>query len=231
MIEEVVWDTAFFGRKIGRVLPGTSGTEIGEALALALKENFSYLTCRLDAADIGTVQMLEREGFYLTDFGLVFGRGVEGLERPPQAARPATPEDAEAVGKIAGGLFGTGRFYRDPFFTASEAERLYRVWAENSVKGAADKVFLIDGEGFVTCTMSGGEGEVPLIGVSAGSWGKGTGSALMLGALAWFRERGAANVKVRTQAGNLPAIRFYERLGFRAVSADITMGKVLVPPR
>jgi ribosomal protein S18 acetylase RimI-like enzyme len=230
VIEEIAWDTLFFGRKIGRIRPRPSVAEIQKALARAREERFSYLTCRLNAVEIAAIQALEGEGFYLTDFSLVFERGLEGLTRPLQTARPATPEDSAAIGRIAEGLFRTGRFYHDPFFTAEEARRVYRAWAENSLKEAADKVFLIDGKGFVSCKISDGRGEIPLIGVSAGHRGKGTGSDLMRSALAWFKERSAASVKVRTQAVNLPAIAFYERLGFRVSSADVTMGKILEHP-
>lgn len=231
MIEGLAWDTALFGRKIGRIVSPSSAAEVQQMLERARKEKFAYLTCRLEASGISAVQMLEQEGFYLSDFGLVFRRDLERLEPPRQAARPATAEDSAEVGKMAEGIFRTGRFYHDPFFTAREAERLYREWAENSLQGFADKVFLIDGKGFVTCKISGGEGEVPLIGVSECHRGKGTGSSLMLSALAWFKERNAGSVKVRTQAGNQSALMFYERLGFRISSADITMGKILVPPR
>jgi ribosomal protein S18 acetylase RimI-like enzyme len=231
VIEELVWDTAFFGRKIGRIVPPASTAEIRQMLDLTREEKFEYLTCRLPASGIPAVQMLEREGFYLTDFGLVFGRDLEGLAQPRQAARAGTAEDAAAVGKMAEGQFRAGRFYHDPFFTAGEAESMYRAWAENLLKEDADKVFVIDGSGFVACRMSGSEGEIPLIGVSAGQREKGAGTALMLSALGWFKENNAGSVKVRTQAGNLPAIQFYERLGFRVSSADITMGKILIPPR
>jgi dTDP-4-amino-4,6-dideoxy-D-galactose acyltransferase len=231
VIEELAWDTAFFGRKIGRISPPASAAELQETLAGAREEKFTYLTSRFAASEVPVAQILEQAGFYLIDFGLVFERNAEGLERPRQAARSAAVEDSVAVGKIAESLFRDGRFYHDPFFAAGEAERFYRVWAENLVKGAADKVFLIEGEGFVTCRTLGREGEIPLIGVSASHRGKGTGKALMLSALAWFRERNAGTVKVRTQAGNLPAVKFYERLGFRVSSADVTMGKILVPKR
>ena len=229
MIEEIAWDTAFFGRKIGRIAPPASAEEIRQILEWAGREKFAYLTCRLDALEVRAVQILETAGFYVTDFGLVFERGPEGLKPPRKAVRQAAPEDSDAVGRIAADLFSDGRFYRDPFFTGDEASRLYRAWAENSVKGtAADRVFLIDGEGFVTCKISGGEGKIVLFGVSADHRGKGTGSALILTALGWFRDEGALRVKVRTQAGNLPAIGFYGRMGFMVSSADITMGKVLL---
>jgi ribosomal protein S18 acetylase RimI-like enzyme len=83
--------------------------------------------------------------------------------------------------------------------------------------------------GFIICNVSGVTGEISLIGVANEAQGKGIGSALVINAMDWFRRNNVNLVTVRTQAGNSRAIKFYERLGFGVKSADITMGKVLVP--
>ena len=43
--------------------------------------------------------------------------------------------------------------------------------------------------------------------------GQGVGTALFKAALAWTRERGARELKVETQNNNVPAVRFYLRMG------------------
>jgi dTDP-4-amino-4,6-dideoxy-D-galactose acyltransferase len=228
MIEELEWDTGFFGRKIGRLInvPGDEDL-LKDEIAEAARQKFVYLTCRLGVHEIPVVQMLERQGFYLTDVGIVWERGIEGVQEPQISVREGTAADGAWVRKIAAGLFKGGRFYLDPFFTHEEADRLYQAWAENSLKGQADKVFLVDGKGFITCRISDNAGDIPLVGVSEGSRAKGVGTALVLGALKWFKAQGVETLTVRTQADNAKAIRFYQKLAFKLKSVDITMGNIV----
>ena len=48
----------------------------------------------------------------------------------------------------------------------------------------------------------------------AGSRGRGGGSALVQGALAWFADRGVTQVLVVTQGRNVGAQRLYQKAGF-----------------
>lgn len=227
MIQELTWDTELFGRKIGRIEAVPREEELTELFAQANKQQFRYLTCRVRDSEISTVQLLEKYGFYLTDIGVVWERGVEVTEEPRIPAKDATIEDIETIRAIASGLFKDSRFYHDPFFTKEEADRLYQAWAENLLKGFADKVFLIGSKGFISCKASGDAGEISLIGVAALYQGKGIGAALVLNALKWFKEIEAAKVTVRTQASNIKSMRFYQHLGFKLKTIDITVGKIL----
>jgi ribosomal protein S18 acetylase RimI-like enzyme len=226
MISELKWDSSFFGRKIGRLDPVPSGEELGGMLVESLAQGYEYLTCRVFANQIAEVQLLERHGFYLTDAGIIWKRHITATEWSSSLAREGTSKDGETIKKNATGLFREGRFYHDPFFTTEEADRFYRTWAENLLKGLADRVFLIEEAGFVACKILHGRGDIPLIGVAPAHQAKGIGRALMTEALRWFAEEQIAEVTVRTQASNLGAIGFYERLGFTIKETDITMGKI-----
>lgn len=229
MIRELIWDTEFFNRKIGAIDKVTSDLELKELLAYATKQQFRYLVCRLMANEIASIQVLGKNNFYMTDIGVTWERDVE-VESPRIPARVGTIEDIDTVKRVAKGIFKDGRFYQDPFFTKEEADRFYQVWAKNSLKGFADKVFLIEDKGFITCKISDNVGSIPLIGVSESYQGKGMGTALVLNAMKWFKERGINRVTVRTQAGNNKSMRFYEHLGFEVKTIDVTMGKILFPP-
>ncbi|HAM49194.1 MAG TPA: hypothetical protein DCP92_00295 [Nitrospiraceae bacterium] len=230
MIHELVWDTRFFGRKIGEMRNVSSDEEVKKSLVQAIREHFRYLMCRVSAHEIRAVQILENQGFYLTDVGVTLGKRVDLVdlsEKAQSSAKEGTIEDVGTLKTIAAGLFKCGRFYQDHFFTREEADRVYQAWAENSVKGFADKVFLIGEKGFITCRASGDTGDIPLVGVAAPYQGKGVGTALVRNALMWFHKSGVRTVTVRTQAGNDHAINFYERLGFRVKTVDLTLSTVL----
>ncbi|MBI5635055.1 MAG: GNAT family N-acetyltransferase [Nitrospirae bacterium] len=227
MIQELAWDTEFFGRKIGIIPVVVSAEEADVLIAEARKQEFRYLISRLTPTEIASVQILEQKGFYTTDIGIVWHRSLQDIESPRVLAREGTKEDNATVQQISAGIFREGRFYKDPFFTREEADRLYRTWAENLLKGDADKVFLIGNEGFVACKVNGNTGSITLIGVSAEYQNRGVGKDLVRNALAWFREKGADIATVRTQAGNRNAIAFYESVGFRVRNLDITLGRII----
>jgi dTDP-4-amino-4,6-dideoxy-D-galactose acyltransferase len=226
MISELRWDSDFFGRKIGRLAAVPSGEDLKRTLAEASAKGYRYLTCRVRADQIAEVQRLEGHGFYMTDTGITWKRETAEVEEPSSLARKGTVGDMETMGKIAMGLFKEGRFYHDPFFTSEEAASLYRVWAENLLAGLADKVFLVGEAGFVACKIVADHGDIPLIGVVPAQQAKGIGTALVLNALKWFSRKKVDEVTVRTQSGNIKAIRFYEHLGFTVKETDITMGKI-----
>lgn len=227
MISELKWDTNFFGKKIGKLEIDSSKQDLKELLGEAVVRRYRYLTCRLGAERLKEAQNLASHGFYLTDIGTTWERATAGAKNPSIAARQGTPEDGGIVRHIAKGLLRDGRFYNDPFFSSEEADKLYQAWAENSVKGEAEKVLLIGEKGFVTCRILGSKGEIQLIMVAEGSRSQGIGTALVLNALQWFYEKGIGTVAVRTQASNNGAISLYQKLGFKLKEVDITMGIML----
>lgn len=227
MIEELPWDTELFGRKIGRLTEVPPEKSLGNILENAKEQKYRYLTCRLSANKITDVRILEKEGFYLTDIGILLERNMDDIERTSIPVREALVNDIAMLKEMVKGVFTDSRFYHDPFFKKDEADRVFQAWIENSVKGFADKVFLIGNEGFITCKVSGNTGNIHLIGVSTSYRGKGIGTALVLHALSWFKEKGLKNVTVRTQAVNTNSIKFYTNHGFKIKAVDITMGKIL----
>ena len=233
MVEPLDWDTAFFGRRMG-VLTGDlrSADAIAAAVTAARAGGFEYVQCRPPVDDAVAIRALTRAGFYLTDVGATWA-GSSGISASHEAgghgARLADEHDIPWLEADAVQFFRLSRFYHDPFFSTADADRLHAAWIANSVRGlAAAAVWVVPDVGFVTCKLlADGGGEVGLIGVRPGARGRGAGRALMAVALDWFRSRGIAAVRVKTQVRNLQAMNFYHRLGFDLQSTDLTMGCVL----
>jgi dTDP-4-amino-4,6-dideoxy-D-galactose acyltransferase len=235
-IEELKWDSAFFQRKIGTLKsPFDDLSALKDTLKKAKKDGFKYLTCRLAAQDTVLIRLLESNGFYLTDIGVTletatrryFQQGKQSRPTKQNAIKAATLEDIPALQKYITSLFSESRFYNDSFFPGEDADRLYRAWIENSVKGdAADVVFHIPGTGFISCRKSGkNSGQIVLIGVKKRFRGKGYGTALITEAMHWFRKERVRTVTVRTQLKNDRALNFYARIGFYVKGSDIVFGK------
>lgn len=237
MISELAWDSNFFKRKIGELkISHGPFSRIEAALKSAKTEGFQYIICKIEFQDTSLVRFLESSGFYLSDLGITWSMRTErfshpwssGKEKMRKSAAVATVKDIPALKKITKSLFLESRFYNDPFFSKEEADSLYLAWIENSVKGqAADIVFWIPGEGFITCKKNSRSGEIVLVGVKKGSRGKGIGTTLVEEAMRWFAVQGLDSVSVRTQLRNLDAMNFYLKLGFTMKRHDMVFGKIL----
>ncbi len=228
MIKELAWDSAFFKRKIGVLTKVPSDEVLRKLIRKARKNEYLYLTCRLKLSGVSEIQILEKNGFYLTDIGVVWEGQPDADFRPAISVTEASIKDAAMLKKISRGLFKDSRFYNDPFFSYDEAERLYQAWIDSSFNDREIKIFHVAKKGYITCKkLSRGRGDIPLIGVTAGDQGKGIGSSLVYKAFEWFRMAGIKTVTVRTQANNVTAMNFYKGLGFSVKYVDATMGKML----
>ncbi len=58
-------------------------------------------------------------------------------------------------------------------------------------------------------------------------WSKGVGSKLVKGGLKRLKEKGVRYVEVFTDQNNVPAIRIYEKHGFRVIHSGITLSRHL----
>lgn len=240
MIEELRWDTEFFGKRIGRLTAvPPSLRALLAAIGHARRAGYKYLHCRLDGGRPADARLLEAAGFYMTDIGVSWDRATARHDNESYAAaavaargkvdiRIATVTDIPHLKTLCRGLFKESRFYHDPFFRR-DADGFYAAWIENSVKGeAANRVFFIKGAGFVAVKkISRTVGEMPLIGVVKAKQGKGYGMALISAAMGWFRDMKIKTVRTRTQLRNIQAMNFYHSAGFRIAGADVVMGRAL----
>lgn len=234
MIVELKWDSELFRRKIGRLTAVPSEEKLKGLVKQAVKEGYRYITCRVVLKRVQNIQLLESQGFYLTDIGVVWEKEIDlqisnpksQISNPP--VRAASTKDIPMLKSMVKGLFKDSRFYNDPFFTKKEADKVYQAWIENSLREKTAKTFLIEDCGFIACKrLTENKGDIPLIGVVPKSQGKGFGSSLMQEAFKWFSGLKIKTVTVRTQANNITAMNFYNKLGFDVKYIDVTMGLIL----
>jgi dTDP-4-amino-4,6-dideoxy-D-galactose acyltransferase len=238
MIKELVWDSAFFGRKIGELIVSNRESNIIEAaLKKAKADGFQYVICKIYSRNNPLMNQLRSLDFYLLDIGVTCaidaGSLSTGMKKSSSAGRQfiraADDHDIRALKKTAQSLFTDGRFYHDPFFSKKEADKLYKTWIENAVRGdTADIVWYIPDTGCVACQISGNRrGNIVLIGVQKNFRRKGFGSVLMEKALKWFQDNGIRMVSVRTSARSLDAINFYLRSGFYIQKYDYVFARIM----
>jgi ribosomal protein S18 acetylase RimI-like enzyme len=218
------WDSAFFGRRIGRFeldRPGVADVE--HAVAWAREQALDCLCALIDADAVASARALERHGFGLMDVRLTLDRAAAAGEPRATEIEIGEPraEDREGLLALARTSHRGTRFTEDPGFGAERAAELYSTWLGNALQ-EGDALVLVPrsaGRAGGYLTLHGLHGPVPHIGVLAVASDlqrRGVGRALVAEGLRRATARGASRVSVVTQGGNAAAVRFYERCGFEA---------------
>lgn len=196
-----------------------------------INDKIKYVTFRIKAKELATINILEEEGFRLVDEYLILVKQILSKEQEKFAVkiREATLADSERLQNDLGSIFTSSRFFNDPLISKDAAVKMHKVWINNCIKGkAAEKVYVAEVEeicvGFIALEREGKEGHIPLIGVNPEHRGKKIAQQLTLYAINnWFIKKGVKTVQIETQLTNIPAVRTYENLGFRLVDSAVTL--------
>lgn len=227
LIQYLNWDTEFFGFKIGRItLDQLNVKQMRAIVQLAQQEQYRCLYFQADPNDPTTVTSVEEKGFHLVDVRVVLEHPFDG--RPAPVPRyPISPEvslrspkedDRVKLESIAVQIGQTSRFYFDKNFPADASAKLYRAWLEKLINAANSTVIVAclsdQPVGLIACSIRHNVGAIELAGVQSGCRGKGVGTALVQGALDWFKAQHLSSAEVVTQTRNVPAQRLYQQMGF-----------------
>lgn len=238
-IQEDLYDTEVFGRKMGKVGECKFETrKIGrevlkEVLGRARNEDFVHITARMSLGEWVKIWVFEDEGFNLVDV-IMIGY-LELREPPPQPdieVLEATEEDIPKMLKMFPTLFTTSRFFNDPFFTPEQAKKLHEKWIENAVrKKVADKVLVVkenkETVAFMACKVEKNIGKIPLYATAMGFQNLGLARELYKASMQWFWSKGIRKVEGQIVAYNAPSLNVAIRIGFRAAACLITLSKGL----
>ena len=173
-------------------------------------------------------------GFRVVDVNLTLRRAPAPLPRvadSPSVARAAAHRDA--VLDIAADRLSALRASTSiPRIPDDAAAAIKRDWAAAVLDGRAGgaacwwRSRATSRVGFLAAAARGGAAVIDLIAVDAPSAERGAGGALV----AALAEGGARPVEVGTQAANVGALRFYERLGLPCVDSRYVLHLHVEPP-
>jgi ribosomal protein S18 acetylase RimI-like enzyme len=153
--------------------------------------------------------------------------------------RQAGPEDAARIARVHVATWRTAyRGLLSDDFLASLNESAYAERWRRTLSGAADRVYVAENADGVIGFASGGKeragegdysGELYAIYVLREAQGHGHGRRLVQAVVGGLRELGLPNMIVWVLRDNVPARRFYERLGGTYVREQpITIGSTLL---
>lgn len=171
---------------------------------------------------------LQSVGFRVVATALSLEREAEPLDMGPVRVRFARPQDEDAVRGVARQSFAHDRFHADPLIGDQAAGRVKAAWAANFFAGRrGDWMVVSEREGLVEGflqLLAAPDGAVVIDLVAVAGPPRGLGAARSMVAFAASNCRGAwAGLRVGTQVGNAPAMRLYQGLGFRFVSASYSL--------
>jgi dTDP-4-amino-4,6-dideoxy-D-galactose acyltransferase len=222
------WDSAFFGFRIAQLTRHSLTDELADQVIRWCSRNDIRCLYFLAASDDPqTVVSAEKHGLRLVDVRLTLELCLNGDSPPPsRSVRPYQHADLEALRQIAAVSHRDSRFYFDPGFPGERCDALYQTWIEQSCRGYAQGVLVIESDsgpgGYITCHLAeDGVGSIGLIAVSANARGKGLGRKLVNSAISWFSERNTKRVSVVTQGRNIGGQRLYQNCGFRTCACQL----------
>ncbi len=241
LVEESVWDSTHFERKLGKATltlfeKSIESDERRVIIRQAIRSSpFEMISARISLHDLKTVQAMEQEGALLADvlltYRIDFPNRSTKLGREDVIVSEAHMEDSLRLVEIGRTVFTIDRFHNDPHFSLEKSNDLYGRWVLNSFKGLADTVLVArvgnENAGFITCKIERladdqSIGVIDLVGVAKIYQGQGVGAKLVQSANSWFSER-VESAYVGTQAANSGATRAYENAGYRHVYSEATL--------
>jgi 2-amino-4-hydroxy-6-hydroxymethyldihydropteridine diphosphokinase len=205
------WLAVRFGHPVYTVLDPAS-------LAPAdLRERGTY-QAKVPASRPDLVARLEDAGMRVVNASVTLGRGPAAIGPEPDTVRPLDPGADGALLDVAQRSFTQTRFHLDPGTPDAVANRIKRDWVESYLLGTRGEEMLVaeaDGKpvGFLAVIRRGTTRVIDLIAVDPDHRDKGLGRDLVARFMS-DSEATAERVQVGTQAANVRAIRFYERLGY-----------------
>lgn len=219
----LAWDTAFFGRRIGRVVGDRMDAQrvvAVDAWARANDVACVYFLARAD--EPATPAVAETAGYRCVDIRLTFELSRPTVSPARAGLRLARPDDLSTLQALARASHVDTRFFFDTAFDTERARTLYTTWIEHDCLDPDGAVWVpVDADdralGYLSCKWADPAhtvGEIGLVAVDPRAQGQGLGRALVEAGLNWFAERGATRVTVVTQGRNLAAQRLYQRCGF-----------------
>jgi ribosomal protein S18 acetylase RimI-like enzyme len=220
-VARLPWDTDYFGFEVGRLEGAGDRDRMASALAAGDAAGIECTYLLVPGDDHRRLAAAQELGFRVVDVRTELARPVQPQDR--DGAGPgsiAGPDDAAWVEELAAGRFAHSRFVADGRFPLEAAHGLFRRWVQRGFSSAGQEVLVLpERAGFVIVGCDGRRGSIELI-AAGPSAPRGSGAALLQIAHRHMLEAGCTVADVVTQATNVPALRLYERAGYRVTASS-----------
>ena len=222
-LEELLWDTGFFGFPVARLITAGQSVTILEALLHEAQERgIRLLYLVILPTETAAAAVAKRAGALLVDRKITFRMPIQNVAQRltlHPAIRPTTTytPQLESLAQQSGQY---SRFRLDSNFTLQVFSRLYSQWLRNALTGTMARQVLAwhnakgEEQGMITLGEKNGRLAIGLLAVDANMRGRGVGQALVAAASTQGHLWGYSELEVVTQRANAAACSFYQKCGF-----------------
>jgi dTDP-4-amino-4,6-dideoxy-D-galactose acyltransferase len=225
------WDSAFFNKRIGRVL--THSLTNTDSLAVDKWAAANRIDCvyyLADGSDLDSPKTAESHGYHLMDLRVTYQYDLDHSQVTAQAnnhIRNANEEDLPFIRQMVRENHTISRFFADEHFEREKCMELYEAWIERDFREKNHFLWVIEEKGLPVAYTSAGldldnnTAEIGLVGVHPDWRGQGNGLKLQVWVLDQLKTLGARHVEVVTQGRNINAQNLYQRSGYQLKSIDL----------
>jgi dTDP-4-amino-4,6-dideoxy-D-galactose acyltransferase len=239
-IEKDAWLSDVLGVSSWKVLApdAASPRDINAGLIECAGGATAFFSTKIPTADVVTLSKATRAGFSVVDVNVTFDWDADAAATSRDQANGTDAmtvtvvkqNDVAAVEAIAARCFTFSRFHLDPAIGRQRANEVKRQWAANACRGRASVVYVARERdqvaGFLAVLVNNVAGRtdavIDLVGVDAPYQGRGAGLAMSMMFIEQWRDR-ADRLRVGTQISNVPALRLYEKIGFRVAETSYVL--------
>ena len=247
-LSESPWHTAMLGVPLYRTQPFLYRMTRPRSLlslitTLASVHPKGVVEVKVDGSDRQAGSVLAGSGFKLVGISVKLSARQEDLSLPevhdPDVrVRRAAERDVERAKALVRKTHVVSHFFNQPLFPPGKVREMFAAWFEKCFEGLADAVLVAERKGkivgFITLFVNKKMvevtgtpvGVVDFVGVNPSTQRKGIGTALLLEGHR-ILEKQCGLFEIRTELDNYPAIRAYQRFGYRITSSDQVWHKAL----
>lgn len=235
-VGKVPWDSARYGFPFYEVHLVKDDRAAVVSAITSWKSSFTkndraVLVTRVVPADVSTIELLNKLGFYYVETAITLTMPLKGFEtyetpgRELSILRRAEKEDLPEIKTMAAFIFHTDRFHIDPRLPKQRADERFANWVDDSFESGDEIWISISRETHKIIAWVIMRPCMPSVVISLGAVDPAeqsrSQSRITIGdSLATFRDRGFEKVSINVSLNNTSIIRSVVGLGFNFGSAE-----------
>lgn len=206
--------------------------DVKEILLKAKREQYQFLSVKVDTGEKRTANLFLKEGFDLVDTQIMYQIPLKMIQKQGENGfvRLLQDQDRTEIMLIAKTAFVLDQFHGNPMLPQEKSDLYYEQWAKNLCEGLADDMFVIekkgDVAGFLSVTYHESEATVGLAAIDPKHQKEGLFTSLLAGSIYDLQKRGYKSLYYGTQLANLPVLRTMRRFSGVPVFSKYVLHKM-----
>lgn len=223
------WDSLHFKRKIAMLME-RDRIEWQEVDDYADRNRIDCIYFFCSSSNFTNILQSQAHGFRYMDTRITFSKTINKntFKNGHEKVYVAQPDELPEIFSLVFYNHRNTRFFIDNNFSTNDSLRMYQLWLEKDLtrqslyvtKNRLGKI-----SGYVSFLIENNKASLGLIGVASRFKKQGLGESLLSQVEISAFEKSCKQLVIATQANNIPAVRLYEKQGYRLVESGIWFHK------